>query len=205
MHSQFAKLFLGHHVSRGLKGKPIPIHFLVVAATAYETATNIFTIVLENNAFRNNLLGMPQHFHIMISFADRFFLEVCARHREQLGMNLEVDLERIRAVLANFARIKALPQHSITRVTTGLVNQLSRFAATMGIESGLNSSPFLSMDFLTSTGLDMANLTKDDQTAATIGFDFQTTQEISGMPLFSDSPTLRSRMWTLTSTADRFV
>ena len=44
------------------------------------------------------------------------------------------------------------------------------------------------MDFLTSTGLDMANLTKDDQTAATIGFDFQTTQEISGMPLFSDSP-----------------
>lgn len=188
MHSQFAKLFLGHHVFRGLKGEPIPIHFLVAAATAYETATNIFTIVLGSNAFRENLLGMPQCFHIMMSFAGHFLLEVCAKYREQLGMNLEVDLERIRAVLAHFARIKAHPQHSITRMTTGLINQLSRFAATMGIESGLTGSPFMSLDFLNSTGLNMANLTTENQTTATMGLNLQTTSDSSGMPLFSDFP-----------------
>lgn len=173
MHHQFAKLFLGHHVFRGLKDDTIPTQFLSAAATAYETATNIFSIVLEDQAFQSNLFGMPQYFHIMISFAGHFLLEVCAKHRDQLGMNLEVDLPRIRAVLAHFARIKAIPQHAITRVTTGLLRQLQRFTATLGIDSGLEGSPFVAMDFLNVPGSGPELAPVSEMNGAAFAFDMQ--------------------------------
>ncbi|KAH0363966.1 hypothetical protein KCU65_g7034, partial [Aureobasidium melanogenum] len=187
MHHQFAKLFLGHHVFRGLEDDSIPTQFLTAAATAYETATNIFNIVLEDLAFQTNLFGMPQYFHIMISFAGHFLLEVCAKHRDQLGMNLDSDLSRIRAVLAHFARIKAIPRHAITRVTTGLLRQLQRFTSTLGIDSGLDGSPFIAMDLLNipGSGPDVAPVSEGN--GGTFSFDMQAgnTMPFPDLPSFA--------------------
>ena len=79
MHYHFGKLYLGHHVFRGLEASPIPPYFVSVATDARDAALNIFALILDNEAFRNNIVGMPHYFHIMISFAGHFLLEICMK------------------------------------------------------------------------------------------------------------------------------
>ncbi|KAH7021476.1 uncharacterized protein B0I36DRAFT_393950 [Microdochium trichocladiopsis] len=151
MHHQYARLYLTHHVFRGLGEGPIPGHFIGQAATAHEAAVAIFAVVLENEAFRTNILGMPPYFHVMISFAGHFLLEVVIKkHREQLGIAPEVldeDLKRVAAVLALFARTPAMPQHPIARAVAGLSRRMNECTAVLGLESIFTGSPFQNPDY----------------------------------------------------------
>lgn len=155
MHCQFAKLYLGHHIFRDLKDNPIPVHFLRAAITAYAAATTIFNIVLDDQAFRDNLIGVPHYFHIMISFAGRFLLEVCMSRQEQLNVNVDHDLRLMSSVLALFVRMPTLPQHPLTRVTAGLMRQLSACTTGFGLANVMTGSPFGNMDGACGSALDM--------------------------------------------------
>lgn len=99
-------------------------------------------MLLTNAALRDNLLGVPHYFHIMISFAAHFLLEICVKHREQLNIVLEEDLELVRAVLAHLTRISVVPQHPIARVATALMRKLSECTTMLGMEPMLSGSPF---------------------------------------------------------------
>ncbi|KAI7479915.1 cytochrome b2 [Hortaea werneckii] len=143
LHHQFGRLYLGHHVLRGLqKTDPIPLHFQQAALTACEAAGTIFSMILENDALRANIVGMPHYFHIMISFAGHFSLEVCMKFSEQLGVNVHDEFTRISSVLAFFAQTNVVAQHPLARVTTGLMRKLSDCSAALGVEGVFAGSPF---------------------------------------------------------------
>ncbi|RMY62840.1 hypothetical protein D0865_00235 [Hortaea werneckii] len=143
LHHQFGRLYLGHHVLRGLqKTDPIPLHFQQAALTAREAAGTIFSMILENDALRANIVGMPHYFHIMISFAGHFSLEVCMKFSEQLGVNVHDEFTRISSVLAFFAHTDVVAQHPLARVTTGLMRKLSDCSAALGVDGVLTGSPF---------------------------------------------------------------
>lgn len=142
MHYQFGKLYLGHHVFRGLENDPIPLHFLQAAYSAYEASMAIFTMLLDVSVLRENMVGVPHYFHVMIAFAGHLLLEVCMKHREQLGIMVEEDLRRISAVMGHFVQMPTLPQHPLTRVTAGLMRRLSTCTASLGIESVMTGTPF---------------------------------------------------------------
>ena len=142
MHHQFARLYLGHFVLRGLKSDPIPPHFLAVAASARDAAITIFTLILENEAFRDNIIGMPHYFHIMISFAGQFLLEVSTKYKDQLNAIMEEDFRRVSTVVALFARTPVMPRHPIARVTAGLLRKLSEYTSSVGLDWILCESPF---------------------------------------------------------------
>lgn len=146
IHYEFSKLYLGHHVFRGLRGEPIPPHFMSAASTAYTAATTIFTMLLSDAALRDNLLGVPHYFHIMILFAAHCLLEICIKHREQLNISVENDFDLIRTVLAQLTRISVHPRHPIARVTTALMRKLSECTTVLGMESLLSGSPFGSLE-----------------------------------------------------------
>lgn len=103
-------------------------------------------MLLNNPALTDNLLGVPHYFHIMISFAAHFLLEVCVKHREQLNVVIEEELELVRAVLAVLTRIHVLPQHPIARVATALMRKLSECTTVLGMASMLGGSPFGSLE-----------------------------------------------------------
>ncbi|RMY38605.1 hypothetical protein D0866_02489 [Hortaea werneckii] len=143
LHHQFGRLYLGHHVLRGLqKTDPIPLHFQQAALTAREAAGTIFSMILDNDALRANIVGMPHYFHIMISFAGHFSLEVCMKFSEQLGVNVHEEFTCISSVLAFFAHTDVVAQHPLARVTTGLMRKLSDCSAALGVEGVLTGSPF---------------------------------------------------------------
>ncbi|KAI7212794.1 cytochrome b2 [Hortaea werneckii] len=143
LHHQFGRLYLGHHVLRGLqKTDPIPLHFQQAALTAREAAGTIFSMILDNDALRANIVGMPHYFHIMISFAGHFSLDVCMKFSEQLGVNVHDEFTRISSVLAFFAHTDVVAQHPLARVTTGLMRKLSDCSAALGMEGVLTGSPF---------------------------------------------------------------
>lgn len=184
MHFQFSKLYLGHHVFRGLKTDPIPPHFLPAATSAREAAVTIFSMVMENEAFRSHIVGMPAYFHIMISFAGHVLLEVCLKYREQLNVMVEEDFRLVSAALAVFARTPVMPTHPISRVTAGLMRKLNECTAALGMESVLTESPFgngeyaAARDFTTKAGdvpmpstfdLHLANGLPDDLLYAEFG------------------------------------
>lgn len=146
MHFQFAKLYLCHHVFLKLEDGPIPMHFVPAANAAYQAATAIFTMILENDVFRSNLVGVPHYFHIMISFAGRFLLEVCMKRKEQLSIQVEEDLRRMGAVLGLFVRMPTMPSHPLTRVTTGLMRQLAACTTSLGVDNVMTGSPFGAVD-----------------------------------------------------------
>lgn len=148
MHYRYARLYLYHHVFQGLgKQLPIPAHFLAAAAAAREAAHGIFAMTLEDAAFRAHIVGMPHYFHIMISFAGHFLLEVATRHREQLGVAVEEDFARVAAVLALFARTPARAQHPISRALAGLTRKLNESTAGLGMDSVLMGSPFQNAEY----------------------------------------------------------
>jgi len=142
MHYQFARLYLGHHVFRGLQNDPVPLHFLPAAYSAYEASMAIFIMLLEVKVLRENMVGVPHYFHVMIAFAGHLLLEVCMKHRDQLGIMVEEDLRRISAVLGHFVQMPTLPQHPLTRVTAGLMRRLSTCTASLGMESVMTGAPF---------------------------------------------------------------
>jgi hypothetical protein len=146
IHYQFSKLYLGHHIFRGLQSDPIPPHFLSVATVARDAAIAIFTMVVENENFKQHIVGMPAYFHIMISFAGQFLLEVCVKYRDQLSANVDQDFRIVSAALAVFARLPVLPQHSIARVTSGLMRKLNECTASLGMDGLLTESPFANLD-----------------------------------------------------------
>jgi hypothetical protein len=175
MHYQFAKLYLGHHVFRGLKADPIPPHFMPVAEGAREAAVNIFALIQENEAFRSNIIGMPHYFIIMISFAGHFLLEVCMKYREQLDVVVEDDFRRVSSAVALFARTPTMPQHPITRVTTGLIRKLNEYTISLGMESVLTGSPFANLDW--SAAMDTNGIEMNNATLPT-SFDIQLANEL---------------------------
>lgn len=153
MHYQYARLYLAHHIFRGLgPGQPVPTHFIPQALAAREAALAVFAIVLEDEAFCANIVGMPVYFHVMISFAGHFLLsEVVMKHREQLGITSEgqvdQDLGCVAAVLTLLARsARAVPkQHPIARAVAGLTHRLEECTAALGTGSMLMDSPFQSL------------------------------------------------------------
>lgn len=146
MHAHYARLYLSHYVFQGLDKDPIPLHFLPAAMASREAAHNIFALLLENAAFRDNIVGMPHYFHIMISFAGHFLLEVVMKYREQLGITAQDDLGRVAAMLALYARTTVVPQHPIARVPVGMTRKLKECATSLGMGSMLAGSPFQNTD-----------------------------------------------------------
>lgn len=146
LHYQFGKLYLGHHVFRGRGSDPIPLYFLPAASSAYAAATNIFDMILSDGALRDNLVGVPHYFHIMISFAGHFILEVSLKHHEQLNVAADDGFGRVSAVLARLTRITALPQHPLSRISTALLRKLSECTISLGLESALTASPFAGLE-----------------------------------------------------------
>lgn len=140
MHYQFGKLYLGHHVFRGLKAEPIPPHFTTAANLAHDAAIAIFEMILSDEQLRESLVGMPHYFHIMIAFAGHFLLDVCTKFSEQLMMDLDSNFELIGKVLALFNNIPSIPQHPLNRMTAGLMRKLVDSAASMGKGLTLNGS-----------------------------------------------------------------
>lgn len=148
MHYHYARLYLGHHALQGLlASEPIPPHCVPAAAAARDAALAIFAMILDSAAFRGHIVGMPHYFHIMISFAGHFLLEVAARHREQLGIDAAEDFGRVAAVLALFARTPAMSQHPIARALAGLTRRLNECTAGLGMESVLTGSPFQNAEY----------------------------------------------------------
>lgn len=171
MHHQFARLYLHHHALQGLlsttssssystngshpgppaaAAHPIPPYLLPAAAAARDAALAVFATVRDSAAFRGHLVGMPHYFHVMISFAGHFLIEVATRHREQLGIDDPAeDLGRIADVLALLARAPAIAQHPMSRALAGLTRRLGECAASLGVESVLAGSPFQNAEYLT--------------------------------------------------------
>lgn len=186
MHFQFAKLYLCHHVFLKLEDDPIPMHFVPAASTAYQAATTIFIMILENGVFRSNLIGVPHYFHIMISFAGRFLLEVCMKRKEQLGIQVEEDLRRLGAVLGLFVRMPTMPSHPLARVTTGLMRQLAACTTSLGVENVMTGSPFGAVDGPYAIGQSGNNASVGVQDGFNIAFDSQPPQMAPDFMAWSD-------------------
>ncbi|KAL3959498.1 hypothetical protein ACCO45_004615 [Purpureocillium lilacinum] len=140
LHYLFARLYLGHHVFRGLHSGLIPEIFLPAAAMAQEASLAIFTMILTEDVLRRTLVKVPSYVHIMISFAGHFLLELCLKHREQLGINVE---ECYRCISRTVSLLRDTPMtrhHPLSRVTDGLAKRLVDFAAAYGKEV-LTESP----------------------------------------------------------------
>ncbi|PSR75968.1 hypothetical protein BD289DRAFT_338028, partial [Coniella lustricola] len=164
MHYQYARLYLGHHIFQSLNHNHthnnnnidttpiIPVHFLPAAQAARQAALTIFSIIVDNAAFRNNITGMPHYFHVMITFAGHCLLDMITKYRDQLGIGestpmtpaggrggVEDDLNRVTAALALFARSPAAtaPQHPIARALVGLTRKLNECTASLGVDSVL--------------------------------------------------------------------
>jgi len=98
-------------------------------------------MLLDSQELRDNLVGVPHYFHIMISFAGHFVMELCMKHGEQLNITVHEPLQKVSAVLGHFVRIPTMPQHPFARITTGLIRRLSECTAGLGIEM-MAQSPF---------------------------------------------------------------
>lgn len=142
LHYQFAKLYLAHHVFRGLKNDPIPLHFIPAANTAHQAASFIFEMLFSNTELRSHLVGVPHYFHIMISFAGHLLMELCLKHREELGIPAADTMNRIHTVLQYFARMPTTPQHPLARITSGLVKRLAECSAELELDLLMAGSPF---------------------------------------------------------------
>ncbi len=141
MHYQFGKLYLGHHVFKGLKGDPIPSYFLSSASIARDAAVEIFDIILGDEELQRSLVGMPHYFHIMIAFAGHFLLEVCHKYHEQLSIDLHHIFDLVSKVLRLFQSLSRIPQHPIARMTSGLARKLFDCTAMIGWNTNIDILP----------------------------------------------------------------
>jgi hypothetical protein len=116
------------------------------ASNAHAAAITIFNMLLNDTALQDNMLGVPHYFHIMILFAAHFLLEICVKHRDQLNIVVEHDLDVVRSVLAQFTRIPVHAQHPVTRITTALMRKLSECTTMLGMGDLLSGSPFVALE-----------------------------------------------------------
>lgn len=135
LHYLFGKLYLGHHVFRGLQGNMIPTALLTAAGMAYDAAVAIFRMILDADGLLSNLWKVPGYIHIMISFAGHLLLELCIKHRLQLKIDVEEDYRMINAVVSALTSIRLISTHPLRRVSSGLQKRLFEFAAQYGKES----------------------------------------------------------------------
>lgn len=98
-------------------------------------------MILHNEALKENLVGVPHYFHVMISFAGHFLLELCMKYRDQLNIVAEDDVHLVGAALAQIANLTVLAQHPISRITTHLMRRLSDCATNLGLQHLLSGSP----------------------------------------------------------------
>lgn len=181
MHAHYARLYLSHYVFQGLDGNPIPLHFLPTAMASREAAHSIFSLLLENATFRDNLVGMPHYFHIMISFAGHFLLELAMKYRDQLGINAQDDFGRVAAMLALYARTTVVPQHPIARVPVGMTRKLKECTDSLGLGSMLTGSPFQNTNY-TSLMTDFGGLGDAGSGGADNMFASVDMQTVNGLP-----------------------
>lgn len=181
MHAHYARLYLSHYVFQGLGENPIPLHFLPVALASREAAHNIFSLLLENATFRDNIVGMPHYFHIMLSFAGHFLLELAMKYRDQLAIDAQDDIGRVAAMVALYARTTVMPQHPIARVPVGMTRKLRECATSLGMESILTGSPFQNIDY-TNLMPDFGSLGEDGSQGAGTMFASVDTQTVNGLP-----------------------
>ncbi|KAI2828516.1 transcriptional regulator family: Fungal Specific TF [Aspergillus niger] len=135
LHYQFGRLYLGQQVFKGLRGKPIPMHFLSAAHMAHEATVTIFEMILNDPHMSENLVGMPHYFHVMIAFAGHLLLEICHNHHVQLNIDLPGDLHLINAVLGVFRNIACITYHPLRRMAPGLNRKLSETVTMLGLGS----------------------------------------------------------------------
>ena len=133
LHYQFGKLYLGHQVFKGLRGRPIPPHFLSAATMAHDTAVSIFEMILSEPELQEGLVGMPHYFHVMIAFAGHLLLQICQNYYEQLAIKIQDDFQLINSALNLFRNTQCIPQHPIWRMTPGLNRKLHDCAASIGV------------------------------------------------------------------------
>lgn len=143
-------------------------------------------MILENDVFRSNLVGVPHYFHIMISFAGRFLLEVCLKRKEQLGIQVEEDLRRLGNVLGLFVRMQTMPSHPLTRVTTGLMRQLAACTTSLGVDNVMTGSPFGAFDGPYAIGHAINNSSLGLQDGFNVAFDAQPPQMAPDFMAWSD-------------------
>lgn len=188
LHYHFGKLYLGHHVLRGRDKEPIPLHFLPAVSTAYTAATKIFDMLLHDTALRDNLIGIPHYFHIMISFAGHFLLQACTAHHEQLSIAADDGFGRVSAVLAQLTKVSVLPQHPLARIVKALVRKISEGTAELGLESALDASPFAGLDGQYAVARDQGKA-QNHGPALSSEFDLQLNQSVQSdffLPDFGD-------------------
>ncbi|KAG8411886.1 hypothetical protein J3458_015181 [Metarhizium acridum] len=135
LHYLFGKLYLGHHVFRGLQGRMISDALLEAARMAYDAAVAIFRMILDADGLLSNLWRVPSYIHIMISFAGHLLLELCIKHRDQLEINVEQDYRMLNAVVSALINIRLNSAHPLRRVANGLQKRLFEFAVQYGKES----------------------------------------------------------------------
>ncbi|OJJ68898.1 hypothetical protein ASPBRDRAFT_132502 [Aspergillus brasiliensis CBS 101740] len=144
LHYQFGKLYLGHQVFKGLRGNPIPVHFLSAAHMAHEATVTIFEMILNDPKMSENLVGMPHYFHVMIAFAGHLLLEICHNHHVQLNIDLSGELHLISAVLGVFRKIDCITYHPLRRMAPGLNRKLSETVTMLGLDiqhAGITGGP----------------------------------------------------------------
>lgn len=124
LHYQFSKLYLGHHVFKGLKGEAVPAYFFQSACMARDAAIEIFEMIFRDQELQQSLVGMPHYFHIMIAFAGHFLLEISNKYHEQLSIDLQQTFDLLGKVLTLFQNLACIPQHPIARMTGGLARKL---------------------------------------------------------------------------------
>ena len=133
LHLQFGKLYLGHHVFRGLSSSsPIPQHFLSAANMACSAARSVFSMILHNVSLRASLVGRPHYVFIMTSFAGHFLLEVCDKYSDQIsspGIDVSETIQLIQDVLAVLHDARVVAQHPLRRMILGLRRKLAIYTA----------------------------------------------------------------------------
>ncbi|ODA80575.1 hypothetical protein RJ55_03534 [Drechmeria coniospora] len=134
LHHLFARLYLGHHVFRGLRANPIPDVFLAAARMAYASALEIFKLVRDEAGLRRSLVKVPSYIHIMLSFAGHFLLELSLKHRDQLAIAVEDDYRCLGSVVSSLREMRMTPRHPLSRVADGLAKRMFEFAAAYGKE-----------------------------------------------------------------------
>jgi hypothetical protein len=181
MHLQFGKLYLGHHVFRGLQSDPIPPHLLKAADMAHEAARSIFEMILDNEKLRESLVGRPHYVFIMISFAGHFLLEVCKKYSEQLSIDSENTFRLMDKVLTVFSHIPLIPQHPLSRMTNGLrrkaiecVSSVRKGSAVVETLGQSTRNDFNQVNTMYSAGSTL--LSSNDNISTTAPFYFSTGQ-----------------------------
>lgn len=136
MHYQFAKLYLYHHVYRGLKSDGIPECFLPAAEEAHLAAVSLFQLLRTDENLLASMAGRPHYVFIMFAFAGHFLLEVCSKYSQHNLVVVE-DISIIEGALSALANIQLIPQHPVNRLKRGLKQKLEAHYSDLRKQQGV--------------------------------------------------------------------